>query len=74
MIDPKTPAQNTLLIYMIFVLILLFMKPKFLFTASGKLKSFGCGHDKTPINFPIVVIGSGILFYLIFATWSVIYK
>lgn len=67
MFDMQTPVQNTLFLYMAIILCLLFLKPKFLFTSKGKLKSFGCGHEKTLINFPVFVIGCAIFIYFTFA-------
>lgn len=67
MFDPKTPVENTIFLYMFLVLILLYLKPSFLFHSDGKLKSFGCGNNKTIINFPIIITSFAVIMYFIFA-------
>lgn len=66
MFNIQNPVQNSIFLYMILILALLYTKPNFLFNKKGKLKSFGCNNDKTLINFPIFVIGCSIIIYIFF--------
>lgn len=63
----NSPAQNAILIYMIIVLGLLIIKPRFMYDNKNRLKKFGFGESKTICTLPIICISSGVFFYFIFA-------
>jgi hypothetical protein len=66
MFDINNPLQNTIYIYLINIILILYWRPSTFFTTSGNIKSFGIGNDKTLINFPIYIITVGILSYILF--------
>jgi hypothetical protein len=74
----KTPVRNTILLYIIFILVLFITKPKLLFyedfnnlhsvmknnkNNNMKLKQFGIGYGKTLISLQIVSIMTVIVVY-----------
>lgn len=68
MINLNNPVQNSIFFYMILILIILYLKPKCLFKENNELKSFGYGENKTLFNFPVIVLSSGAIIYLLFST------
>ena len=53
------------IIYLIFIAVLIFIKPKYIYNTNGNLKHFGTGHNKT--IFPLwllIFIGSFFSYYL----------
>ena len=72
-INPYNPVTNALIFYVIFVLILLIVKPKFLYSDKNKkFKQFGCRKDQTLLSFPVIAIIAGIFFYMIFSSLEVV--
>ena len=61
----ETPIYNAIIIYILFITMILALKPKCIFD-KGKLKDFGIGENKTLYSFPFVCISSGMLFYIFF--------
>jgi hypothetical protein len=67
------PVYNTILVYIIFITIILFIKPKAIYChKTKKFKPFGCSKKQTLISFPIICILSVIIFYFIFLTIHII--
>ena len=75
MLSPNTPVTNTIIFYIIIVILLVLIKPNFIYDhKTNKFKSFGCGENKTLISFPVVCIGVGIVLYLIFLLINILYR
>lgn len=73
-IDPETPVYNTIVFYIMIVISLLIIRPKFMYDEENKIfKSFGNNENQTLLSFPLVSIGSGILLYLLFLVISLLY-
>ena len=72
MIDLKAPVYNTIIIFLLIIIILVYTKPKFLYNKDNTLKSFGCGKNKTLFNLPVVSINCGVMFYFIFSILAII--
>jgi hypothetical protein len=66
MFDINNPVQNTIYIYLLNIILILYSKPTAFFDTSGNMKSFGIGNNKTLINFPIYIITIGIISYIFF--------
>lgn len=67
MLINSTPLYNTLLIYAILIIVILIIKPSFMYDSEeGKFKSFGLNNNETIFSFGFVVIGGAIIIYLIF--------
>jgi hypothetical protein len=61
------PIYNTVLFYILFVIAILFIKPKFIYChKTKKFKPFGCSKNQTLMCFPVVCFISVIIFYFIF--------
>ena len=69
----SSPVYNTILFYIIFVAIILFIKPKSIYChKTKKFKAFGCNKNQTLMCFPVMCIISVIVFYFIFLTIHII--
>ena len=69
----SSPIYNTILFYILFVAIILFIKPKFIYChKTKKFKQFGCNKNQTLLCFPVVCITSVIIFYFIFLVIHII--
>jgi hypothetical protein len=67
LVNPSSPVYNTILFYILFVVIILIMKPQFMYCDKTKrFKSFGCGSDQTICCFPIICFASVVILYIIF--------
>lgn len=63
----STPIYNTIIFYILIVVLVLLIKPDFMYSnKSKKFKSFGFGEDKTLFCFPLVCIVSVVILYFIF--------
>jgi|688.fasta_scaffold1401800_2 hypothetical protein len=61
------PVYNTILFYILFVTIILVLKPRNIYCHKTKrFKSFGCGKEQTLLSFPIICISTVIVLYFIF--------
>lgn len=68
----QNKLQCSLLLYIILVLSLVYLKPKFLLKSDGSLKEFGTGNDKTVFPFWLCVLLLAIASYYICTALSVI--
>ena len=68
----KNTTQCSLILYIILVLPLIYMKPKFLFKNDGSLKEFGTGNDKTVFPFWLLVGLMAMLSYYVCSALSVL--
>lgn len=68
----KNTLQCSLILYIILVLSLIYMKPKFLLNSDGSLKEFGTGNDKTVFPFWLCVLLLAILSYYICSALSLV--
>lgn len=64
--------QCSLILYVILVLSLIYMKPKFLVKSDGTLKEFGTGKDKTVVPFWLCVLLLAMLSYYVCKALSVV--
>lgn len=68
-----SPVYNTILFYILLVTLILVLKPAFMYcNKTKKFKPFGCGEGHTLACFPIVILTSVIVFYLIFLMIEII--
>ena len=68
MINPKLPAYNASLIYILFVIFIIITKPIYMYNnQDNKFKEFGYTHNKTILTFPLVCITFAIFIYLFFS-------
>lgn len=67
MIFDSDPLYNSILFYILFIILIILLKPKFLYCQeTNKMKSFGFGENQTIFCFPLVCIMSIVVFYLVF--------
>jgi hypothetical protein len=66
-LDPESPLETTILIYLIVLGILFLVKPKFLFDPKGNLKRFatGSGNCKTILPLWLIIALIGVIIYYI---------
>lgn len=71
--DSSEPLYNTLFTYIIFIAIIILLKPTFMYdTISNKFKSFGTCENETIFSFSFISLVSGILFYTFYVViWMV---
>lgn len=73
--DPYRPAYNTIIVFVILTIIVLIIKPTFMYDYENKkLKQFGCGQDQTLLSFPLFSISCAIIIYIIFSSIEIIYN
>lgn len=65
MLINNIPIYNAIIIYVIFILILYILKPKFFFNEENQFKSFGINEGETLFTFSSIVIGGAIIIYTI---------
>ena len=66
-LDPSDTLYNTIIVYIIVIIILLITKPNFLYShEKKKFKTFGCNEDETILSLPIISIIIAIILYMIF--------
>jgi len=65
----NTPLNNTIIMYIIFVLVLLVVKPNIIYChKTQKFKAFGCHENETFVPFPIMCISGAIMIYMVLST------
>lgn len=73
-IDPEYPVYNAIIFYIMFICIILIIRPKIMYCCeTKKFKSFGFGDNKTLMSFPIVAISMGIILYMFFLWVEILY-
>lgn len=74
MLFGSSPIYNAILFYILFIIIILVMKPNIMYNhQTKKFKPFGCGGpDQTFFAFPIVALSSAVIFYIIFLVGSIL--
>ena len=68
----KNRIQLSILIYLIFIMVLLYAKPQFIYNEDGTLKKFGTGNDKTILPLWMIVLILAFISYYI--TQIIIFK
>ena len=68
----QNTLQCALILYLILVLSLIYMKPKFLLKNDGSLKEFGTGNDKTVVPLWLCVLLLAMLSYYVCSALSVL--
>ena len=58
-------VKYTLLIYLVVVMIIIIIRPKFMFKKNGEFKPFGIGKNKTIFPFWLIIFVSIIIAYYI---------
>lgn len=67
LIDPTSPVYNTIIFYTMFMIIILIMKPKIMYSEElKKFKSFGCGENQTLLSLPFVGLSMAVILYFVF--------
>ncbi len=68
MIDTKNVLSNTIVVYIIFMIIVFIIRPDMLYDKNkGKFKNFGVDTDETLVSLPILSILAGFGLYLLFS-------
>ena len=68
MIFSNNPLYNSLKVYIIIIVLLIYLKPPFLYDKKQKqFKSFGLDKNSTILSLPILSIILAILIYIIFS-------
>lgn len=67
LINFQRPLETTILIYLVVLIILFIIKPKFLFDPKGNLKKFstGSGNRKTVLPLWLIIAIIGVIIYYI---------
>jgi hypothetical protein len=66
-LSPDTPLVNSIIIYIFIMVIIILIKPNFLYChKTNEFKKFGLDEHSTILPLPCVCIGSGILIYCFF--------
>lgn len=74
MLSPQTPVMNTIIFYIIAVILLIIIKPEIIYNnKTNEFKTFGSGENKTLLPFPVVCISIGIMLYMIFLLIKILY-
>ena len=73
--DKNLRIQISIILYLLFIGILILIKPKFIYNNDGSLKNFGTGKNNTilPLWF-IIFIGSFLSYYLAHILIFIFYK
>jgi hypothetical protein len=73
MLFGASPIYNAILFYILFIIIILVMKPNIMYNKNTKkFRPFGCGEGQTLFAFPIVSLSSAVIFYIIFLIGSIL--
>lgn len=73
MVLTSNPVYNTIIFYILLVIIIMLIKPEFMYCHKNqKFKSFGFDKDQTVFCLPIVCLTSVIILYLLFVTINVV--
>ena len=68
MIFSNNPLYNSLKVYIIIIVLLIYLKPQFLYdNKKNQFKSFGLDKNSTIFSLPILSIFLAIIIYLIFS-------
>ncbi len=66
-LDPNTPVFNSCVFYFLFIIIIITIKPNFLYChKEKKFKAFGCNDNNTIFNLPLLAISFAITIYVFF--------
>lgn len=75
MIFDSDPLYNSILFYILFIIIILLIKPKFLYNQkTNKFKPFGFGKNQSVFCFPTLCIVAVIVLYIIFLGLDILNK
>jgi heme/copper-type cytochrome/quinol oxidase subunit 2 len=67
-LDSKYPVYNSIIMFVIIVVILFIFRPSFIYSKKiNKFKQFGTKEEETIFTFHITSIGMGILLYFMFS-------
>ncbi len=73
MLFGASPIYNAILFYILFIIIILLLKPSIMYDQhTKKFKPFGCSDGQTLFAFPIVSLSSAVIFYIIFLVGSIL--
>ena len=73
MLFGSSPIYNAILFYILFIIIILVIKPNIMYDQNTKkFKPFGCSDGQTLFAFPIVALSSAVIFYIIFLIGSIL--
>ena len=74
-ISPSEPMYNSIVFYMIILIILLIVRPNIIYSKeNNKLKKFGTQKDETLIPLPILSIAISVLLYIFFSLIKVLHE
>lgn len=69
----SNPIYNTILVYILFVIIILFIKPNIVYChKTKKFKQFGLNDNQSLMCFPVLCIMSVIIIYFVFLIFHII--
>lgn len=63
----------SVLFYALFIVLIIVSKPPFVFDASGQLKNFGIGENKTMFSLGVFTVVLAMISYYIFAIIDVVF-
>jgi len=67
LLNPLNPLMNTIIFYIITILLLLYYKPKIIYDKkTKKFKQFGLNKGKSILSLPILSILISIIYYIFF--------
>ena len=67
LINPLNPLFNSIIVYIIIILLLIYNKPNLIYDKkTKKYKQFGMNHGKSILSLPILAILIAIITYVIF--------
>ena len=67
LINPLNPLFNSIIVYIIIILLLIYNKPNLIYDKkTKKFKQFGMNHGKSILSLPILAILIAIITYVIF--------
>ena len=67
LLNPTNPLMNTIIIYIVTIILLLYNKPKIIYDKkTKKFKQFGLNKGKSILSLPILVILIAIVYYIFF--------
>lgn len=71
LIDPKSPLNNAIIFYIILIILVIVIKPKFIYNYKiNKFKPFGYDDGQTLFPFPFVCISGSIMLYMLFSVFE----
>ena len=68
----KNPLHCSILIYLLIISLIIYLKPKMIFTKNGKIKSWGLSDNKTIYPLGLVVLVIAILCYFFISYYFVL--